>query len=318
MTFRWKKQGLIVDFDNSPLKDRFISHMQKPYAVVFDNFVRIYFTSRIKDTEKTYISIPQFVDFSKDFKSLIRYSDKEIISKGKLGCFDEHGIYPFCPSLVNGKLYAYYTGISRKVSVDVESGIGLAVSNDNGESFTRLGGGPILSASLHEPFLIVEPFVKYFNDLYYMFYTRGVKWSETNPPERVYQITYATSSDGIDWKKSNKLIIPKILGDDECQATSPVIKIDDRYHMWFGYREMLGFRTELGKGYRIGYAYSDDLENWTRDDSLSGIALSSNGFDSEMMCYPHVFMMDEEIYLLYNGNNFGKQGFGLAVLKKNC
>jgi hypothetical protein len=40
-----------------------------------------------------------------------------------------------------------------------------------------------------------------------------------------------------------------------------------------------------------------------------------DGWDSEMMCYPHLFKSDESIWLLYNGNEFGKHGFGAARLK---
>jgi len=312
---KWKKLGQIFDFNASPLKDSFVSHAQSPQAVVFDDFVRIYFTTRIKDSEKTFLSIPQYVDFSKDFKSIINYSKKEIIEKGKLGCFDEHGIFPFSPSFINGKLHAYISGVTRRISVDVDGGIGLAVSNDNGTYFTRLGDGPVLSASLFEPFLVIDPFVRKFNNLYYMFYIHGTRWSDTTKPERVYKISYATSSNGVDWQKSNKLILQNILGDNECQALPTVIEINGIYHMYFCYREMAGFRTEVGKGYKIGYAYSNDLENWTRDDLGGGITLSSSGFDSEMMCYPNIFAIDKYVYLLYNGNNFGKEGFGLAILE---
>ena len=312
---KWKKLGKIFDFNKSPLKDSFVSHTQSPQAVVFDDFVRIYFTSRIRDTEKTFISIPQYVDFTKDFKSIVNYSNKEIIQKGKLGCFDEHGIFPFSPSLVNGNFYAYISGWSRRISVDVDGSIGLAVSNDNGVSFTRLGDGPILSASLFEPFLVIDPFVKKFNNLYYMFYIRGLKWSDTNPPERVYKISYATSLNGINWQKSSKLIIQNILGEDECQALPTVIKIDSIWHMYFCYREMAGFRTVKNKSYRIGYAYSKNLVDWIRDDDNAGIHISETGWDSEMMCYPNIFKCNNNIYLLYNGNEFGKDGYGIALLE---
>jgi hypothetical protein len=33
-----------------------------------------------------------------------------------------------------------------------------------------------------------------------------------------------------------------------------------------------------------------------------------------MQCYPHVFASDGKVYLLYNGNEFGRLGFGLAEL----
>jgi hypothetical protein len=85
--------------------------------------------------------------------------------------------------------------------------------------------------------------------------------------------------------------------------------------MFFCYREAIGFRKNKERGYRIGYAFSEDLINWTRDDDNVGIHTSENDWDSDMLCYPHVFSCDNKIYLLYNGNEFGRYGFGLAVLE---
>ena len=35
------------------------------------------------------------------------------------------------------------------------------------------------------------------------------------------------------------------------------------------------------------------------------------------MCYPHLFELDGQVALLYNGNNFGRDGFGLAILQSD-
>ena len=83
----------------------------------------------------------------------------------------------------------------------------------------------------------------------------------------------------------------------------------------YGYLGDNPFEADKEKGYRLGYAYSKDLINWTRDDDNSGISISKEGWDSDMMCYPHIFKVDDKVYLLYNGNEFGKNGFGLAVLE---
>ena len=79
---------------------------------------------------------------------------------------------------------------------------------------------------------------------------------------------------------------------------------------------MTGFRNEKGKGYRLGYAYSDNLVDWTRDDENAGIDLSESGWDANMMCYPNVFRCNNSVYLLYNGDDFGRSGFGIAKLIK--
>jgi hypothetical protein len=84
--------------------------------------------------------------------------------------------------------------------------------------------------------------------------------------------------------------------------------------MFFCYRYSTGYRGKE-KGYRIGYAHSNNLYDWIRDDSKAGIDISKNGWDSEMISYPHVFELDGAVYMLYLGNQVGKYGFGLARLK---
>ena len=87
--------------------------------------------------------------------------------------------------------------------------------------------------------------------------------------------------------------------------------------MYFCYRQAYGFRQDSSRGYRLGYARSTDLKNWVRDDSVAGIDVSSEGWDSQMQCYPHLFESDGKVYLLYNGNEFGRYGFGLAMLEND-
>ncbi len=67
-------------------------------------------------------------------------------------------------------------------------------------------------------------------------------------------------------------------------------------------------------GYRIGYASSTNLIDWVRDDAKAGIDVSEEGWDAEMISYPHVFELDGKTYLAYLGNEVGRNGFGLAVL----
>lgn len=77
--------------------------------------------------------------------------------------------------------------------------------------------------------------------------------------------------------------------------------------MWYSYRG--GMNT-----YRIGYAESGDGINWERTDGNVGIDISPDGFDSKMIEYPFVFSHNEQHYMLFNGNEYGQTGFGLAVM----
>jgi hypothetical protein len=315
---KWKKLGKIFDITGQVLPNSCFGFVQSPQALVFDSFVRVYFSTREKDINGKYLSHVAFADFDKTFKQISQVSSQTVIPLGEMGCFDEHGIFPFNILRNGSRIFAYTTGWNRRVSVSTDASIGLAISDDDGLTFQKVGLGPVLSASLHEPFLVGDAFVKNFGDTYHMWYIHGTQWiTHTNgaPPDRVYKIAHATSANGIEWQKEGRLIISDKLDSEECQALPTVIQIANRYHMLFCYRHVSDFRNNRNRSYRIGYAFSDDLVNWTRDDINAGIDVSEEGWDSDMQCYPHVFEMDGEIYLLYNGNEFGRFGFGLAKLE---
>lgn len=315
---KWKKLGQIFNPLEHTLANNCIEFAQSPQALVFDNFVRIYFSTREVDNKNgKFLSHISFVDMSKDFKQILNLSKETVIALGSLGTFDEHGIFPINILRDEDKILAYTCGWSRRVSVSVETSTGIAVSYNNGLTFEKIGHGPVLTSSLNEPFLVGDSFVQKYNGIYHMWYIFGKKWIDTKEEEaaRVYKIGHASSTDGIIWNKDEGIqIISDYLNENECQALPTVVYHNNRYHMYFCYREATGFRKDKTRGYRLGYAYSDNLKDWARDESNVGIHYSETGWDSDMMCYPHIFKCDEKVYLLYNGNEFGKYGFGIAVL----
>ncbi len=131
--------------------------------------------------------------------------------------------------------------------------------------------------------------------------------------EPVYKIRMASSSDGIHWNKVNKDLIESRIEEDEAQASPDVFYANGKYHMFFCYRYSSHYRGKEN-GYRIGYASSTNLIDWVRDDAKAGIDVSEEGWDAEMISYPHVFELDGKTYLAYLGNQVGRHGFGLAVL----
>ena len=316
---KWKKLGKIFDPTDHALPNGCVEFAQSPQALVYADFVRVYFSTRQRDASGKYLSHISFVDFDRQLSRVLGVSKHVVIELGGLGCFDEHGIFPISPVRDGDRVLAYTTGWNRKVSVSVDSSIGLAVSTDDGYTFQKLGTGPVVTSSLHEPFLVADAFVAMHGGTYHMWYIYGTAWTAAapgDPPDRVYKIGHATSADGIAWQKENRQLIGDKLGSSECQALPTVVHGDGRYHMFFCYRRQFGFRKDREGAYRIGYAFSEDLTSWVRDDKLAGIDVSPDGWDSDMQCYPNVFECDGNIYLLYNGNEFGRRGFGLAVLER--
>jgi hypothetical protein len=316
---KWIKLGKIFDPTKHQLSNSCLQFAQSPQVLSFNDFFRIYFSTRSLDPANgKYLSHIAFVDMTKDFGEVIRVSDHEVIPLGDLGCFDEHGIFPMNVIWYGTKVYGYTCGWSRRVSVSVDTAIGLAISHDGGMTFQKVGSGPVLASSSNEPCLVGDGFVKVINNVFHMWYIFGTGWKKFEPdaqPDRTYKIGHATSTNGIDWiKEEARCIISDRLGPNESQALPTVIEIGDRYHMFFCYRESFDFRKVKGRGYRIGHAWSDDLVNWVREDDDPQIEGTPGEWDSDMQCYPHVFKCGGKIYLLYNGNEFGRYGFGLAEL----
>jgi hypothetical protein len=317
---QWKKLGHIFDPTQHKLPNNCAQFAQSPQALVFEDFVRIYFATRAVDPlNGKYLSHISFVDMDKQMTQVVRVADRPVIPLGELGCFDEHGIFPMNVVRHGDAVYGYTCGWNRRVSVSVDTAIGLAISHDDGLTFQRIGHGPVLAASLHEPCLVGDGFVKIIDGQFHMWYIFGTGWKRfaaDAAPDRTYKIGHAVSNDGIRWiKEEARQIITDRLGADESQALPTVVKVGDMYHMFFCYRQSFDFRTSTERGYRIGHAYSADLSNWTRDEDNPRLDTTPGAWDSDMLCYPHAFECDGNVYLLYNGNEFGRHGFGLAALE---
>lgn len=318
---KWRKHGRIFDPIQHHLPNDCVQFAQSPQALVFDDFVRVYFSTRAVDrTGGKYLSHIAFVEFEKNLRDIIRVSDRSVIGLGALGCFDEHGIFPMNVLRYGGQVYGYTCGWSRRVSVSVETAIGLAISHDDGLTFQRIGDGPVLAASVHEPCLVGDGFVKVIDGVFHMWYIFGTGWKRydaRSAPDRTYKIGHATSSDGVHWvREEARQIVGDVLGPEESQALPTVVEVDGMYHMFFCYRQSHDFRANPNRGYRIGHAHSTDLFNWSRDDSNPLLSVTPGEWDSDMLCYPNAFECDGKVYLLYNGNEFGRHGFGLAELER--
>jgi sucrose-6-phosphate hydrolase SacC (GH32 family) len=309
--FKWKKLGRI--FNPMELKNEswMKEYAQAPSVLILEHCIRVFFSSRGNPENGQYVSRLGYIDLKKDdlFK-IINICKAPILPLGELGTFDEFGTYPATVIKSGNETRVYYAGWTRCESVPFNAAIGLALSNDDGETFTRIGKGPVLSYSPDEPFVLGSPKIRRFNNTWYLWYSSGKKWALNNPkPEPFYKIRMARSADGVNWIKYGKDIIENVLDENECQAGADVFFFQGIYHMFFSYR------YQLSKVYKVGYAFSNDLLNWERDDSIAGLGVSENGWDSESVSYPHVFELDHKIYMLYQGNEIGKYGFGLAELE---
>lgn len=314
--FKWQKLGKLFDPKELQHESWMKEYAQSPSMLIYETHVRVYFTSRPFPTKDgQYRSFLTYIDVDREnLLKVLRVCQEPILSLGNIGTFDEFGTTPISTIRDGEEVRVYYAGWTRCESVPFNGAIGVAVSRDYGDSFTRLGDGPVLSYSPDEPFLIGSPRVRKFGEKWYLWYASGREWlGSEGKPEPIYKIRMATSANGIDWVKHGKDLIADKLGEHECQACADVLYRDGKYHMFFSYRYSHNYKGKEG-GYRIGYASSVDLLRWKRCDGIAGMEVSSTGWDSEMVNYPHVFVLDGETYMLYQGNGMGCEGIGLAKL----
>ena len=314
----FEKKGVIFDpslYQDVPLWMK--GFAQAPNAVVLDDKVRVYFCTRgDPDENNMYVSRLAYVDICKtDLTNILEISLEPCLDLGNLGEFDEFGTYPVSVMKHKNEFYACYGGWTRCESVPFNVSLGMSKSANNGKTFTKFGNGPILAPHMDEPFVITSPKLRFYNNKYVLSYTYGTKWflDENGRAEIIYKIRIAFSDDLINWKRCGKNILADRLGDDEAQACGDIFYKNNKYHMFFCYREALDFRNNPNNSYKIGYASSSDLIDWKRNDAMvESLKVSEKGWDSEMIAYPNILELDSKIYILYGGNGNGKTGFGYA------
>jgi hypothetical protein len=303
----WTKQGLVFAPDGAT--EWMSSHAQVPTVLVQEDRLLAFFATR----DAAGRARTGLIELDRADPTRILYLHREpVLGLGLPGTFDDDGVMPSHALQIGSTIWLYYSGWNQRVRVPYHNAMGLAVSHDNGRTFSRMFDGPILDRSALEPYLAVTPSVMREGDVWHMWYVSGTKWIVVEGAyEPVYVIKYCHSSDGIHWHRPNITCIePR--HDAEAFSRPHVIKDGATYRMWFCYRGSADYRGGANS-YRMGYAESQDAIHWTRRDDNAGITVSDTGWDSAMVCYAFPFVTDGRLAMVYNGNGFGRTGFGYAV-----
>jgi hypothetical protein len=311
---KWVKRGLIfeptAEFD---WNKRAYASVPTVYKVS-ENILRIYYTARDMEN-KTNIS---YIEVEADNPKNILYThEKSVLNFGKLGMFDDCGTMVSHVIDVNNEVWMYYIGWNVRNTIAYHNSIGLAISKDGGITFKKFSEGPLFDRTYKEPYFNAAPFVLKEDNIWKMWYLSNTDWVEyKGKSEPFYHIKYAESNNGIDWKREGKVAID-YKDKNECGIVRAcVLKDNGIYKMWYAHRSLQNYRTDKNNSYRIGYAESNNGINWNRKDKEVGIDVSESGWDSEMIEYPFVYDHNGKRYMIYNGNTFGKTGFGYAVLEE--
>lgn len=301
----WRALGRIHLSKNQV--DSMFSHAAVPFAEsIGGELYRVYFSSRDKENRSYTHSL------TLDIENPTRILDLDLVpvlSPGDFGTFDADGAMASWISRNGADRNLYYIGWNNLPDQGIfRNSIGLAISKNN-EPFQKVSNGPILDRSIHDPGFIASCCVLEAENEWRMWYLSCLGWeSQNGKPIHKYHIKEASSLDGMNWNRTGKIAID-FNDNDEYAISRPSVIFDaDKWRMWYSYR---------GLSYKIGYAESANGSNWTRMDDQINPEDFSDSWSLEMHEYSHVFIHNGQHFMLYNGDGYGKSGFGIAILENS-
>lgn len=299
---QWAKRGLV--FRPSGEHPWMRSHASNPVVLpLSDDLVRVYFSSR-DEHNRSHLG---FVEIDpREPQDIKRLSERPALAPGPLGYFDDHGTYGLTIAEEGGLLYMYYVGWNPGPPPLYYPSIGLAISDDGGETFEKHSPAPILARSAQDPWMVTAPFVRKDDGLWRMWYVSGIGWREEEDGLHSYYHTkLAESEDGIEWRRDDHVALRLREGERNIARMCVVREDDGGYSGWYSYT--------AGGGYILGNAVSEDGREWERlDDDVGAEPSGGDAWDSDAVAYPFVFDFAGSRYLLYCGNDVGRAGFGIA------
>ena len=219
--------------------------------LINEETIRVFYSSRdIRNRSRI-----SFFDVAADNPLNLKYAHgTPICELGCPGAFDDCGMMPTSVVALGDKTLLYYTGWSERVLVPYHNSIGVLIINPDGTG-QRIGGGPVLGATLFDPFFVATAEVKYQENGFLAWYAACVGWDEIEGKmEPAYHIRFSTSKDGLNWERSGEVAIDFSDPSERGIASASVLLEAHAAEMWFCYRKNINFRTDKNAAYKIGYA----------------------------------------------------------------
>ncbi|MCC2625500.1 MAG: hypothetical protein K0R14_1373 [Burkholderiales bacterium] len=309
MKFTWNKKGMVFDIRVNKMPKWASGSLLQPTPILIDNgeVIRIFVGMRdtLGQSRIGYVDVS-----SKNPGEIIRISEDYVLDVGNDGCFDDSGVVP--ASIINdaGQYKMFYAGYSllSKVRFSVLAGLAYGNAADIEVHFNRYKKVPVFERTHEHTLFRVPHTVLKEDNIYKIWYGGGdhfIKFNDYTYP--VYDIYYCETDNLLKIPESSSKVLTFANADEYRVARPYVVKFDKIYGMF------LCVATKT-KGYRLGYAESYDGLIWNRCDSNLNLYPSENSWDSDMMGYPSFVQTKYGSYLFYNGNEYGKYGFGYSEL----
>ena len=295
----WHKLGLRVTAPGTPLMR---SHAMLPTAYRRDSTIRVLFSSCDDDLRgRIFLAT---IESTRPY-TLISVKETPVLDIGPAGAFDADGVNPSSILQHDDELLLSYIGWRRGPPDSPYTLIaGLARSYDGGQSFEKLG--QMLPLSQAESLFRTAPYIFKNGDAWGTIYIGGSLFIDGPSGKRqpVYSLRYAESEDCYSWPDQGKELLAPDVARGELGFGRPVLFGDGA-----NTRLMISVRTF--DGYRLCSGPWNGGRP-VRDDLVPLLATGPEDWDRTSTCFGAFCRTDSDDLLFYNGNEFGRTGFGLA------
>lgn len=304
MNETWRKLGLLYSPESGPRHTKLSTHAANPLPMQLDgDLYRIFYCGR--DSNKR--SSVGAVDIDIRTRRIVKEHYAPFFEHGPVGTFHADGVSIGNTYECGGNRYVTFMGWQSPAQGHWRGDIG-RVKIDDELVIVRGTEELLMGMDSEDPISIAYPWVAPRQQGGFdMWYPSVVSWDAGNG-EMLAVIKHASSAQGDNWQRHGAAV-PHPLGIAQAFSRPSVLNAKGGgRRMWFSYR------SGSGQSYRIGHATNHEGQVWELALGSACLDVSQDGWDSEMVEYPYVFTHDNETYMLYNGNGYGKTGFGLAVL----
>lgn len=290
---------LLIDAEKLYFKKVKLNYASNPTAItIADSQLRIFFNSRDFQNRSSIYSIdllPQSLepDYASVFLQHAHGKESSYFSHGiSVGqLFDFHGERLL--SIMGWKCYRDRHWEGRIGSIPLGADGNLA----------ELVTSPWMDLDEVDPISLSYPAVLEDEDCKSIWYGSTITWDAGNG-EMVHVLKEAKLSQDGKIMKSGK-VLPYVLGSAQAFSRPAIVKIGTKFLMAYS------FRGNISK-YRIGFMQIGDVGSASHLRGISPFLHSNNAWESEMVEYPSFFNFNEHLFMLYNGNSFGKTGIGIV------
>ena len=275
---KWQKLGLV--FCPKGDVEWMRSHAANPVAEhLGGDLFKVYFSPRDSRNRSQIASLTMELI---DGKTSICESSLQLeLTHGKLGRFDDSGVTVTGLSRVGTQRLLYYLGWNLAVTIPFRNAIGVAISEQGSQKFTRFSDAPIIDRNSIDPISLSYPYVLKSDGRFHIWYGSCIEWDGGRVSDYEFSLKYAESIDGLNWVRSGEIALGCNFPYEDAIARPHVLEEDGLFRMWYSKKK--------GPFYRIGYAESLNGKEWVRMDGEVGIEVSPIGWDSEMIEYPFIF-----------------------------